>query len=70
MTPAFVDQIPWDRASGKPLHYARNDDGWFRLWSVGPDGKDDAGIYMVKGSSTMLDLPWPAPVLSDEARWF
>ena len=70
LTPAFVDRIPLDRATGKSLHYTRTDNGWFRLWSVGPDGHDDGGIYRKKNGSKMLDLPWPVPVLTYEVRWF
>lgn len=70
LTPTFVDGIPLDRATGKSLHYTRTDNGWFRLWSVGPDGHDDGGVYQKKNGGEMLDLSWPVPVLSDEVRWF
>lgn len=43
LAPEFVPEIPRDLMDGQPLRYARTDDGRFRLWSVGLDGKDGGG---------------------------
>jgi hypothetical protein len=50
--------------SGQPFHYRRTEDGRFELWSVGPDGKDDGGIYRTrnrKNNSISEDRDWPWP---------
>ena len=76
LVPQYVSAIPIDWMNGEPLHYRRTDDGWFQLWSVGQDGKDDGGVFrewIGKGANNTgpeLDIPWPRPVLSTEKRIF
>lgn len=55
LVPAYLPQVPPDRFTGKPIHYALID-GLPRLWSVGADRNDDGGIAPV-GDRT------------DENRW-
>lgn len=75
LVPAYLPTVPEDWMSGQPLHYERTADGLFRLWSVGPNGKDDGGVYRTTnkdghGVSDDLDWPWPQPVMSKEPRLF
>jgi hypothetical protein len=42
LTPAYLDRISLDPFDGKPLKYARRDDG-VTVYSVGPDGQDNGG---------------------------
>jgi hypothetical protein len=49
LTPELLASIPLDPVDGKPLHYRKNTDGTFVLYSVGANGKDDGG-----------DPTWPA----------
>ncbi len=73
LAPAYLTKVPTDWMSGEPFHYQRTEDGWFRLWSVGPDGKDDGGIYREDTKARRmqdLDWPWPSPVPSREPRLF
>ena len=76
LVPQYVAVVPIDRMNGEPLHYRRTDDGWFQLWSVGKDGKDDHGIFrewIGKGANNTgpeLDIPWPRPVLGTEKTIF
>ena len=76
LVPQYVAAVPIDWMNGEPLHYRRTDDGWYQLWSVGQDGKDDGGVFrewIGKGANTTgpeLDIPWPRPVLSTEKRIF
>lgn len=76
LVPAYLPAVPEDWMSGEPLHYERTADGVFRLWSVGPDGQDDGGIYKRSlgkdghAQSEDLDWPWPQPVMSKEPRLF
>ena len=39
----YVDEIPHDVFSGRPLIYERTTDGYL-LYSVGMNGKDDGGV--------------------------
>lgn len=77
LAPQYIAVVPVDYMTGEPLHYQRTDDGLFRLWSVGNDGKDDGGVYQLPdkrmGSSAFgptLDIPWPSPIASTEKRIF
>ncbi len=75
LVPAYLPAVPADWMGGQPLHYERTDDGWFRLWSVGPNGKDDGGVFRKLNDngrrvSDDLDWPWPLPLPSRDARLF
>jgi hypothetical protein len=75
LVPGFLATIPTDWMSGDPFHYRKTDDGWFRLWSIGPDGKDDGGAYLTvdkngRARGEDLDWPWPVPIKSLEPRLF
>jgi hypothetical protein len=75
LKPAYLAAVPTDWMSDDPFHYQKTEDGWFRLWSVGPDGKDDGGVYRTvkqdgKTPSDDLDWSWPSPVKSLEPRMF
>ena len=62
--PATLKALPDDWMSGQPFHYRRTGDGRFELWSVGPDGKDDGGVYRTrnpKNNSVSEDRDWPWP---------
>jgi hypothetical protein len=64
LVPQFLPVIPLDLMDGQPLRYARTDEGSFRFWSVGLDGKDDGGVVRLKGRSPGpteegLDWVWP-----------
>jgi hypothetical protein len=62
--PTTLKALPDDWMSGQPFHYRRTEDGRFELWSVGPDGKDDGGIYRTrnrKNNSISEDRDWPWP---------
>lgn len=43
LAPSFVRTVPLDPMSGAPLRYRLNSDGFFALYSVGDDGKDNGG---------------------------
>lgn len=73
LVPAYLAVVPNDWMNGQPFHYERTNDGWFRLWSVGANGKDDKGVYRLERSSdgaNGLDWPWPSPVPTREPRLF
>ena len=75
LVPAYLPAVPADWMGGQPLHYERTDNGWFRLWSIGGNGKDDGGVFRKTtsdGSSLGgdLDWPWPLPLPTRDARLF
>ena len=43
LTPRFLAALPPDVITGQPLHYEREADGLYTLYSIGPDGRDDGG---------------------------
>lgn len=55
LVPEFLPVVPLDPCAVKPLRYHMTDKGRFALWSVGLDGKDDAGRVTVdaKGSAKL-----------------
>ena len=69
--PATLKALPDDWMSGQPFHYRRTEDGRFELWSVGPDGKDDGGIYRTRNQKNQMvgedrDWPWPSATPNTE----
>ena len=77
LAPQYIAVVPVDYITSEPLHYQRTDDGWFQLWSVGNDGKNDGGIYQLPDKrmgpsayGAILDIPWPRPIASTEKRIF
>lgn len=66
LTPEFLEQVPIDPMSGRPLCYRLNPDRTFVLYSTGEDGKDDGG----KGGMGFWagpDAVWPTAATPEEA---
>jgi hypothetical protein len=66
LAPTALKSLPEDWMSGHPFRYRPTEDGRFELWSVGPDGKDDGGVYRTRNPknnsvSEERDWPWPLP---------
>jgi hypothetical protein len=59
-----------------PLRYQRSADGSFALYSIGDDGKDDAGDPTPSNGSSSVqwqrgrDWVWPQPATSAEIQKF
>ena len=51
LTPTYLDAVPLDPFSGKPVHYRKTSQN-FLLYSVGPDGIDDGGKPMPRPPAT------------------
>ena len=52
LVPQFIDKIPNDVITGKPMNYARKDDQDFLLYSVGWNEVDDGGITARNGDGS------------------
>ena len=69
LIPQFADKIPHDLITGEPLKYHRTEDGYFVLYSVGWNGKDDGGKTVLTNDKekfrrvdiTQGDWVWPYP---------
>jgi hypothetical protein len=65
LAPAYIDAVPHDIMNGKPYHYQLNEDGTFRLYSVGWDQVDDGGTVVFETNSPNIpsyehgDWVWP-----------
>ncbi|MSU62031.1 MAG: hypothetical protein EXS31_06495 [Pedosphaera sp.] len=80
LMPNYLTAVPRDPMSEGQLRYERIDEkeslefGWFNLWSVGPDGKDDAGTMSAPMSAQNIDQQgdwvWPLPVKRVGRRLF
>lgn len=74
LVPRFLTKPLMDPWSGTPLHYRRNADGTFTLYSVGEDGRDDGGdpTPRVPGSKIEFwsgkDVVWPAAVWPESPK--
>src|SRR4051812_1263543 len=73
LVPEFIPAIPIDRMDGKPLRYRLENDGNFKLYSVGTDGKDDNGNPEPQKTGDSLndlwkgkDLVWPTLATESE----
>jgi len=62
LSPKYLPTIPLDLFSGKDVIYAHTAKG-YRLYSVGPNGKDDGGVkdeeYPHKADDILLEVPLP-----------
>lgn len=58
LVPDFLAAVPIDPMDGQPIRYARDDNGLFRLWSVGDDRKDQNGRRSKEGSHQDWTWPW------------
>jgi hypothetical protein len=62
LSPKYLPTIPLDLFSGKDVIYSRTEKG-YRLYSVGPNGKDDGGMkddeYPHKTDDILLEVPLP-----------
>ncbi len=58
LVPRFLDRVPVDRASGKPILYRLDPDPI--LYTPGPDGDDDGGKPLVDNEGRLQVYP-PAP---------
>ncbi len=70
LMPAFMPKALMDPMCGKPFHYQRTNDGWFLLYSVGDDGKDDGGVFRAKKNDPIKDWPWPGPTRTEVGSFF
>ncbi|MFA0768629.1 MAG: hypothetical protein OXFUSZZB_001957 [Candidatus Fervidibacter sp.] len=57
LVPRYLSSVPADPFDGKPLRYRREGTG-FRLWSIGPDRKDDGGVEGKPGWWVQGDIVW------------
>src|SRR5262249_35627204 len=61
LAPKHLDTVPNDLFTGKPLVYKPSADG-FRLYSLGPNGKDDEGRFLnddPPGDDVGVQIPIP-----------
>jgi hypothetical protein len=66
LMPQFIEKIPHDIIGGEPLHYRREADGSFVLYSVGWNETDDGGqVVLAEGGSVDRekgDWVWQYPL--------
>ena len=74
LMPTILKTIPLDYMSGQALHYQKNADGTFLLYSVGENGVDDGGNpslhewWEFYWFAHTLDLVWPQPASPEEIQ--
>jgi len=49
LVPAYLEELPMEALTGKPMHYERTKLGNFLLWADGWDGRDDGGRAVKPG---------------------
>ena len=79
LIPEFLTNLPIDPVDGQPLHYLRQPDGTFLLYSVGENGVDDGGNPSLADHSTLktfywlsheaLDWVWPQATTADDVQF-
>jgi tetratricopeptide (TPR) repeat protein len=56
LAPQFIEKLPHDIIGGQPLHYRRETNGQFILYSVGWNETDDGGVVaFTKGTTPRVD---------------
>lgn len=69
LVPTFLDEVPLDPYSDAPLIYRKGGDG-FIVYSVGPDGEDDGGVYEEIVRYTSSNRPiYSIPPEKDDIAW-
>ena len=68
LVPEYLDTVPVDFMDGQPLRYRLQEDGTWRLYSIGWDGKDDGGDPTPASPGQKYETPsdgrdwvWPVP---------
>ena len=57
LIPDLLKSLPLDPCTAKPFQYQRVPDGSFRLFSLGPNGRDDGGVFVPDDEKS--DWLWP-----------
>lgn len=70
LAPQFVAQVPLDPMVNQPFRYQPTGEGWFQLYSVGADGKDDGGVLKPEKNKPEKDWPWPVPTRPEKFLLF
>ena len=72
LAPRFAASVPTDPMTGQPFGYRLEADGTFALYGLGPNKKDDGGVFAKKGGSggDDLDWVWPPARPTEERRLF
>jgi hypothetical protein len=63
LVPEFIAKLPTDVITGESYHYAKTDNGRFKIWSVGWNQTDEGGVVDPK-DSTQGDWVWQYPAKS------
>jgi hypothetical protein len=66
LVPGYLKALPLDPLAGQAVRYERTENGWFRLWSVGLNGRDDGGVTI--DNDRQGDWVWPVPIPSTDLR--
>jgi hypothetical protein len=61
ISPQFTEKLPHDIINGQPLHYRREANGQFILYSVGWNEKDDGGLPVTFFDPKQGDWVWQYP---------
>jgi hypothetical protein len=71
LVPSFIAKVPTDIITGDSLHYVRSAPDSFLLYSVGWDGRDDAGVPapLTKGSDWELRANKSLPIEPQTGDW-
>jgi hypothetical protein len=71
LAPGFMTAVPADPMNRKPFGYRRTEEGEFRLWSVGLNGRDDGGVMKAPDKNDKEgDWVWPGRVAGPEPTLF
>jgi hypothetical protein len=66
LVPRFIERLPRDLISGEPLHYQRQADNTYLLYSVGWNRKDDGGqLAFHERPAQSTNSPVPDPLQGD-----
>jgi hypothetical protein len=61
LTPQFIEKLPPDIINGQPLHYRREANGQFILYSIGWNEEDDGGLPVTFFDLKQGDWVWQYP---------
>ncbi len=70
LAPRFAATVPTDPMTSQPFGYRLEGDGNFTLYGMGPNKKDDHGVFEAKIGGGDLDWVWPPARPTEERRLF
>ena len=69
LVPQFMEKLPHDVITGQPLKYRRTEDGYYAIYSVGWNERDDGGVTGFKKGAADVPVKKGEHDVPEEGDW-